>query len=143
MVTQGPGARDQRPDWGLGARGPGPGDEFSPAPSDPRPPTHDPGASPWRLARGVSLLEGTLVGGEPPGTHVYALVLPTGRRLQVSEALYRLVELLQSRLPPEEIAARLAARLGRSLSAQDVATLVATRLRPQGVVSDPETMLEQ
>ena len=97
----------------------------------------------WILARGVSLLEGTLVGGEQAGAHVYALVLPSGRRLQVSEALYRLAELLQSRLPPEGVAARLGARLGRPLSVDDVAALVATRLRPQGVVSDPETMLEQ
>jgi hypothetical protein len=97
----------------------------------------------WTLVRGVSLLEGTLVGTEQPGTHAYALVLPSGRRLQVTEALYRLAELLQSRLPPEEIAARLAARLGRPLTVGDVAALVDTRLRPQGVVSDPGTMLEQ
>jgi hypothetical protein len=90
----------------------------------------------WPLARGVSLLEGTLVGGEQPGAHVYALVLPSGRRFQVSEALYRLAELLQSRLPPDEIAARLTARLGRRLTVANVAALVDTKLRPQGVVAE-------
>jgi hypothetical protein len=109
--------------------------------SIPQPPSSSPHA--WTLVHGVSLLDGTLVGGDHSGTHAYALVLPSGRRLQVSEALFRLVELLQSALPPEEIATRLAARLGRPLSVGDVAALVATRLRPQGVVSDPGTMLEQ
>jgi hypothetical protein len=95
------------------------------------------------LAPGVGLLEGTLVGAEPAGAHVYALVLPNGRRFQVSEPLYRLAELLQSHLPPEEIAARLSARLGRPLSAADVASLVATRLQPQGVVARSGRVLEQ
>jgi hypothetical protein len=97
----------------------------------------------WRLAPGVGLLEGTLVGGEPEGAHAYALVLPSGRRLQVSEPLYRLAELLQRPLPPEEVAARLSARLDRPLSVADVATLVATRLQPQGVVADGGRVLEQ
>ena len=67
--------------------------------------------------------------------HVYALVLPSGRRFQVSEPLFRLAELLQSHLPAEQIAARLGARLGRPISVADVATLVATRREPQGVVA--------
>lgn len=97
----------------------------------------------WRLAPGVGLLEGTLAGGEPVNAHVYALVLPSGRRFQVSEPLFRLAELLQSRLPAEQIAARLSARLGRALPVADVATLVATRLEPQGVVVPSARMLEQ
>jgi hypothetical protein len=97
----------------------------------------------WQVARGVSLWEGTLAGAEPAGAHVYALLLPNGRRFQVSEPLYRLAELLQTRLPAEEIAARLGARLGRSLSVADVAALVATKLAPEGVVAASERVLEQ
>src|SRR5581483_5452730 len=89
---------------GVGRRGP----ETASSPPATRPPT----LIPWRLAPGVSLLQGTLAGGEPAGAHVYALVLPSGRRFQVSEPLFRLAELLQGQLPPEEIAARLSARLG-------------------------------
>jgi NAD(P)-dependent dehydrogenase (short-subunit alcohol dehydrogenase family) len=87
--------------------------------------------------------EDTLPGPEPAGAHVYALLLPNGRRFQVSEPLYRLAELLQTRLPAEEIAARLGARLGRSLSVADVAALVATKLAPEGVVAASERVLEQ
>ena len=90
----------------------------------------------WRLAPGVGLLEGTLAGGEPPGARAYALVLPSGRRLQVSEPLFRLAALLQAGLPAEEVAARLSERLGRPLAAADVAALVASKLQPLGVVSD-------
>jgi hypothetical protein len=97
----------------------------------------------WQVARGVSLWEGTLAGAEPAGAHVSALLLPNGRRFQVSEPLYRLAELLQTRLPAEEIAARLGARLGRSLSVADVAALVATKLAPEGVVAASERVLEQ
>ncbi|HLH26470.1 MAG TPA: hypothetical protein VK066_28450 [Chloroflexota bacterium] len=112
--------------------------ELSPAP-DPR----SPSPYTWRLAPGVSLLAGTLVGGDQSGVQVYALVLPNGQRFQVSEPLYRLAELLRSRLPPEEIAARLSARLGRPLGVAEVASLVATRLAPRGVVADAGPVLEQ
>jgi hypothetical protein len=113
-------------------------DEHDPAPASSAPLS----AIPWRLAAGVGLLEGTLAGGEPVSTHVYALVLPSGRRFQVSEPLFRLAELLQSRLPAEQIAARLGARLGRSITVADIATLVATRLEPQGVVAASARVLE-
>ncbi len=89
---------------------------------------------PWPLARGVGLVEGALIGPEGPGGHVYTLVLPDGRRFQVSGPLYRLAELLASTLSAEEVAARLSERLGRSLGAADVAALVETKLAPQGVV---------
>src|SRR3954466_12315220 len=105
-------------------------DERDLAPAGPTPTA----AIPWQLAPGVGLLEGTLAGGEPVSAHIYALVLPSGRRFQVSEPLFRLAELLRSRLPAEQIAARLGARLGRPITVADVATLVATRLEPLGVV---------
>ncbi|HEY7064644.1 MAG TPA: hypothetical protein VII06_24435 [Chloroflexota bacterium] len=112
-----------------------PGQEATPAPATAdAPPAAVP--HPWPLARGVGLLEGTLAGAEGPGSHVYALVLPSGRRFQVSEPLYRLAELLRGRLPAEEVAARLGARVGRPLSAADLSTLVATKLAPHGVVSE-------
>jgi hypothetical protein len=93
----------------------------------------------WALAHGVGLIEGTLVGPDGPGGHVFVIVRPDGRRFQVSEPLYRLAELLQGRLSADQIAARLSERLGRSLGASDVATLVETKLAPQGVVRALET----
>ncbi len=86
----------------------------------------------WRLAPGVGLLEGTLVGPAGPAGPAYVLVLPDGRRYRVSEPLYRLAELLRGRLSAEEIAARLSARLGRPLSAGEVTRLVEQRLVPYG-----------
>ena len=130
MVEHGPGGGGR----GTGETG---------APARPAPWPVAPGPHPWRLAPGVGLLEGTLAGGEPAGTHVYALVLPSGRRFQVSEPLFRLAELLQSALPAEQIAARLAARLGRPVTVADVAILVSTRLEPRGVVSASTGVLEQ
>ncbi len=112
-----------------------PGQDAAPvlAPAE-APPAAEP--HPWPLARGVGLLEGTLAGADGAGGHVYALVLPSGRRFQVSEPLYRLAELLRGRLPAAEVAAGLGGRIGRPLSAADVATLVATKLAPHGVVSE-------
>lgn len=125
-------------DQGAGIRSQGAGEDEA------RPPVSWPLAlGPWPLAPGVSLQEGTLVGDDCAGAHVYALLLPSGRRFQVSEPLYRLAQLLQTRLPAEEIAARLGARLGRPLSVADVATLVATKLAPQGVVVESGRVLEQ
>ena len=120
----------ERPGTGDTDQGAGSGDEHP----DPGPPTPDPVE--WRLASGVWLVEGTAVGaGAAVDEHVYTLVLPDGRRYQVSEPLYRLAELLECRLSLQEVAARLSERLGRPLTVADVAGLVERKLVPQHVVT--------
>jgi len=98
------------------------------------PPT-DPLASRWQLAPGVGLMEGTLVGGEgTPGERVYTLVLPNGYRYRVSEALYRLAELLTVERSPAAVAVQLSQRLGRSLRPAAVAALIERKLAARGLV---------
>ena len=117
MVSQGPGESGQ----GKGDASAG---VSSPAPVQ------------WRLAPGVWPVEGTVVGGTAaPGEHAYTLVLPNGRRYQVSESLYRLAELLASGLSLEEVAARLSERLGRPIAAAEVEALVERKLVPQGIAT--------
>ena len=120
---------------GTGIGGEGPGDEDSDrlsrtsAPSPPAPVQ-------WRLAPGVWPVEGTVVGGTAaPGEHAYTLVLPNGRRYQVSEALYRLAELLASGRSLEEVAARLSEWLGRPIAAAEVEALVERKLVPQRIAT--------
>jgi hypothetical protein len=95
----------------------------------------EPLASRWRLAPGVGLVEGTLVGGEgTPGERVYALVLPNGYRYRVSEALYRLAELLAGERSVAEVAVHLSQRLGRPLRPAEVAGLIERKLAARGLV---------
>jgi hypothetical protein len=90
----------------------------------------------WQLAAGVGLVEGTVIGaGQAAGRHAYTVVLPSGRRFEVSESLYRLAELLAGRRTLSEITARLAERLGRPFSEAEVAALVERKLASQGIAT--------
>ncbi len=94
------------------------------------------GGGRWRLARGVGLLEGTVVGdSEAAGQHAYTVVLPSGHRYQVGESLYRLAELLAGGLAPEEVAAQLSQRLRRPFTADEVDRLVESKLVARGLVT--------
>lgn len=60
-----------------------------------------------------------------------------GQTVQLTPVLYALLELLDGRRGPEELAAALSSEIGKQASAQDVVQLL-DRLRPLGLLAGPE-----
>src|SRR5262249_5959827 len=96
---------------------------------------YDPLTAVWRLAPGVWPQEGRVAAGERGATddRAYTLIMPSGRRFEVPEPLYRLAELLEAPRTVPDVAARLGERLGRPISAAQVASLIDEKLADHGV----------
>jgi hypothetical protein len=96
------------------------------------------GAGCWQLTPGVGFLEGTLVGdGAHAGQHAYLLVLPDGRRFNVSRPLYHLARLLAGGASLATAAARLSESMARPIGEQEVEALISRRLAPLGLARRP------
>jgi hypothetical protein len=96
--------------------------------------SQDPLEAVWRLAPGVWPQEGRVVAGRTVGDdRAYTLIMPSGRRFELTEPLYRLAELLEAPRAVPDVAARLGERLGRPISAAQVASLIDEKLADHGV----------
>jgi hypothetical protein len=73
----------------------------------------------------------------PPGGHPWQLMTPEGRAFTLTEALYRLVSLIDGHRSVGAISQALSEQLGHPVSPEQVARLVQERLAPLGVV-DPD-----
>jgi hypothetical protein len=96
--------------------------------------SHDPLEAVWRLAPGVWPQEGQAVTGRAMADErAYTLIMPSGRRFELTEPLFRLAELLEAPRSVPDVAARLGKRLGRPISAAQVAALIDEKLADHGV----------
>jgi hypothetical protein len=88
----------------------------------------------WRLAPGVWPQEGRVAAGRAAADErAYTLIMPSGRRFELTEPLYRLAELLEAPRAVPDVAARLGERLGRPISPAQVAALIDEKLADHGV----------
>jgi hypothetical protein len=89
----------------------------------------------WRLAPGVGLLSGTLVGdsGEP-ARNACLVVLPNGRRFEVTPSLFLVAELLAGDVSLRDVARQIGQRTGRLVSPSALDAIVRQKLVPAGVV---------
>src|SRR5437879_11316724 len=71
------------------------------------PASQDPLGAVWRLAPGVWPQEGRAVAGRAEADErAYTLIMPSGRRFELTEPLYRLAELLEAPRSVPDVAAR-------------------------------------
>lgn len=101
------------------------------------PPANTPGlAGPPRLAEGVELLGEYKGSGysQPPSLVRRA----DGQVIQMSSLLYQVTRRIDGSRDPAAIADLVSADLGRSLTADQVRYLITEKLRPLGIVADPD-----
>jgi len=106
-----------------------------PPSSDPPPPRRADGveAQVPLLATGAQVgpaTDGAPVGNQP----AWRLALPDGRQFALTDALRKLVALVDGHRPVAQIAEQLSAEMGRAITPEQVAKLLRERLAPLGVV---------
>ena len=89
-----------------------------------------------RLAPGVELLGACQDGELEAGTHLYRR--PDGQVVQVSHLLHLVAAALDGERSTDDVADEVSARIGRRLSPEGVSLLVDQKLRPLGLVAQPD-----